>query len=265
MDFWLGGTPKAGGTLIWTSPGPVIVGAAIVAALAFALALWTAREIPARNRRIEAVLWGLTLVGLTVALAGPVWVEEEGRTEPGRLVALLDTSASMAVLEGGTPRGASVAGLLDRLHPDEVYTFDEEMRVGAPDLDRPELAFQGRGTDLGVALRALTDRAAGQKLRGVILLTDGLDRGALRREWRQNGTFSLPELPGPLTIYQVGTGEDLSDTAIDDVASGGFAFLRTPFQLTASLRGAPGATNSAARSSPEYTPWASNTVSANAP
>ena len=78
--------------------------------------------------------------------------------------------------------------------------------MGPPD---PARGFVGRGTDLGVALDALADRFLGQRLRGVVLITDGLDRGQLRRTLREAPDAPLPALPGPLTIYQVGDATDL--------------------------------------------------------
>jgi len=239
MSFWLGGTPGAGGALTWTTPLPWVALGVVVGLLAWALAAWTGRGASPRLRAAELVLWALTLGLLVVSLARPRWVEEEGRREAARLVALVDTSASMGVREGGAARGSAVQDILDRLGPDvEVYTFDEELRASTVGEDGGPGTFAGRGTDLGVALQALDERYLGQKLRGVALITDGLDRGALRREWRAGGSMSLPDLPGPLTVYQVGQGTDLHDLAIDDVVTGGFAFLRTPFTLTAKLRGA---------------------------
>ena len=48
-----------------------------------------------------------------------------------------------------------------RLGPDvDVFTFDEELRVSNLDLAHPERAFDGRGTDLGVALSVLSERSA---------------------------------------------------------------------------------------------------------
>ena len=44
-------------------------------------------------------------------------------------------------------------------------------------------------------------------------------------------------MPGPLTIYQVGSREGLKDLSVSEVEVGGYAFLRTPFQITAKLQG----------------------------
>ncbi len=239
--FWLGGTPGSGGALEWSAEPWVVALAAAAALLALALAWWTGRASGSRFRAGELGLWALALGLLVCAAAGPQWVEEEGRREPAHLVALVDASASMAVLEGGAPRAAEVREILDALGPEvEVYAFDEELRVSSAEALTDPGAYAGRGTDVGVALSALTERYLGQDLRGVVLISDGLDRGALRREWRAGQPMGLPELPGPLTVYQVGTGGDLEDLAVDDVVTGGFAFLRTPFSLTAKLRGAPG-------------------------
>ena len=196
MDFWLGGHPGADGVLSWTASTTAIVAIGVIAALAWIVALRTGRAATSRLRWAELMLWALSLTGLAAALSGPVWVEEEGRRERARLVVLVDTSASMAVLEGGAPRGEEVDDLIGRLGPDvDVFTFDEELRVSNLDLAHPERAFDGRGTDLGVALSALSERFLGQSVRGVVLMTDGLDRGALRRGWKAGEPLTLPDLP----------------------------------------------------------------------
>lgn len=239
LSFWLGGVPGAGGELRWMGGGLVIGVAVVLAILAFIFAFWTGRSAERRGARRELVLWAVALVLLVVAAARPVWVEEQARREPGRLAVLVDASASMGVLESGRPRSEAVSSLLASLPADaDVFAFDEELRVGAPD---PETGFTGRGTDLGLALDALSDRFLGQRLRGVVVVTDGLDRGQLRRTLRESPDATLPPLPGPLTIYQVGEATLLGDLAIDDVLTGGFGFLRTPFTLTARVRGEPGA------------------------
>ena len=236
IDWLLGGAPGADGVLQWTRAGPVATLAVAVAALAWVFAWWSGRDA-ARSRVGELALWAAALGLLAAALAGAAWVEEHGRLEPGRRAVLVDGSASMAVVEGGVARGDAVAEILARLPDDaDVFTFDDELRAGPPE------AFTGRGTNLGAALTALSDRFLGQKLRGVVVITDGLDRGGLRRQLQEDPTAAPPALPGPLTVYQVGEVGDLRDTAIEDVVTGGFAFLRTPFELTAKLRGPPHAT-----------------------
>jgi len=222
-----------------------VVLAVVVALAAFALAWSTASRHPVHRRlRLgEAACWAGALLVLVAAAAGPTWVEEEGRVEPGKLVVLVDGSASMGVVEDGEARSEGVAEILEAVDRAgdgrvEVFTFDEDLRSGLP------TSYEGRGTDLGVALDAIADRHLGQQLRGIVVVSDGLDRGSLRRAWRDPAADSAtraPSLPGPLSVYQVGRVRDLEDLAILDVVSGGFAFLRTPFRLEAQIRGQPGA------------------------
>lgn len=243
MDFWLGGTLGEGGVLLWSAPTWQIATGVTLAVVAWLAALLTGAGTPAQ-RAGEMALWAAALAVLAVAIAEPVWLEEAGRTEAGRTVVLIDSSASMDVREDNVPRSASVQAALARVQSEagevEVFSFDEGVRAGPP------TAYAGRGSDVGVALSSIADRYLGQQLRGVVLITDGIDRGGLRRELAAAEPSLhpglVPELPGPLTIYQAGSAERLHDVAITEVVTGGFAFLRTPFTLTAKLRGPAGAT-----------------------
>lgn len=245
MDWLLGGSMGAGGALEWSTAGPWVAAAAAAGVVAWLLALLSRPEGTPRSRALEALCWGLALVALVVGLAGPRWVEREGRVDTGKVVILVDNSASMAVREGGSPRNAPVDELVASITkevgpPVEVFHFDEALHAGPP------TRFDGRGTDLRVALDALTDRYLGQKLRGVVLITDGADRGSLRRELTDAAdqlTADLaPRLPGPLTIFQIGEQDDIFDVAVDEVVSGGYAFLRTDLELRVLLRGPAGFT-----------------------
>ena len=180
-------------------------------------------------------VWALAVGSVAAALARPRWVEESGHKEPGRTVVLVDSSASMAVMERNVPRYAPVAGLLDSIGSEaEVYHFDNDLHVGPP------TQYDGGGTDLAAALQAIADRYAGQQLAALAIVTDGIDRGSLRDSLEETHTLEPPSIQAPVTVYQVGNAERLYDAAVDDVVTGGFAFLRTPFTLTVKLRGRPG-------------------------
>ncbi|MFT4976533.1 MAG: hypothetical protein ACI8S6_002438, partial [Myxococcota bacterium] len=243
MDFWLGGILGDGGVLIWAAPTWQITAGVTLAAVAWVAALVTGAGSPGQ-RAVEMSLWTAALALLAVAIAEPIWLEEAGRVESGRVVVLIDSSASMDVREDNLPRSASVASILQRITSEagevEIFSFDEGVRAGQPS------AYTGRGSDVGVALSAIADRYLGQQLRGVVLISDGIDRGGLRREL--DGAESelhaalVPGLPGPLTVYQAGSVERLHDVSITEVVTGGFAFLRTSFTLTAKIHGPAGAT-----------------------
>jgi hypothetical protein len=146
---------------------------------------------------LESATWGLALLALVVAFAGPVWVLEEGRMEPGRVAVLVDGSRSMSVLEDGTPRSDAVKGKLaeiaSQVGSPDVYHFGDELAVGPPD------HFDLPGTDLEQALDALSERVAGERLAAVVVISDGLDRGLLRKRFEKEEGALPPDAPGPLT------------------------------------------------------------------
>jgi len=208
----------------------------ILLSAAGALLAWVSAwigERPLAARLGEAVLWSLALGMLVVALARPVWVEEEGREEPGRLVVLVDASRSMSVLEEGVPRSQLAGEIVGQLDGPEVdiYHFGDELAVGRP---------EGRGlpgTDVEGAIDALSERIAGEKLAGVVVITDGLDRGLLRRRYASEDNPAPPLVAGPLTVYQVGTQGEVRDLAVRRVDAGGFAFARHDFRIRAEIEG----------------------------
>ena len=248
MDWLLAGGLGADGVLSWSASEPVRVLVGVAALLAIVLvALPGHARRSSGGRALELVLWIGAIAVLAVAALGPSWIDESGRTETGPLVVLVDGSSSMGVSEAEGTRDAALRERLAEVIEDanadgpvDVYTFDEALRSGLPE------EADGRGTDLGVALEAIADRYLGQQVRGIVVLTDGIDRGPLRRSIRDQAADGAldpalaPRLPGPLTLMEIGSLETVQDLAIDDVVTGGFAFLRTPFTLTAEVRGAPG-------------------------
>jgi uncharacterized membrane protein len=234
--FWLGGDVGPSGSLLWAAEPWVLALAVGLAVVAMALAVWSGRgsRRGRAGRWLEAGAWAICLALTVISLGDPVWQEESGREEPGRVIVLVDGSRSMGVRDGEGPRSDRVSQVLDTLGSDlDIFTFDSDLRAGEP------AGWTGRDTNLGAALSAAADRYLGQPVQGVVVITDGLDRGALRRAVSQGETV-VPDLPGPVTFYQVGEATELHDLSIDDVVAGGFAFLRTPFALKAQVRGMPG-------------------------
>ncbi|TNE89222.1 MAG: hypothetical protein EP330_12345 [Deltaproteobacteria bacterium] len=230
--FWLAGTPGASGVLEYTAPDGLIAVAAVCALLALALAWPGERSL--RARLGELALWAVALAALVFMLARPVWVEESGRDEPGRVAVLVDASRSMSMADGGVTRWDQALALVEELQGPEVdvYHFGAELAAGLP--EAPTLPE----TDVEAALDALNERVIGEKLAGVVLITDGLDRGLLRRRFATEEGAAPPTLPGPLTVYTVGKAGSTADLAVREVTTGGFAFLRSPFTIDATLVGA---------------------------
>ncbi len=240
MDWLLGGCCGPGGRLVFTTE-PWIIG---VATLGVLVALILAAIPRPRGRARIAEFAFLTAAAgvLLGAVAGPVWIQEGDRVEAGRYVALVDASRSMQVLEGdGTPRSDQVAARLAALPPGtEVFAFGDGLRPGVP------ITYDAGDTDLGGALAAVAQRYAGEKLEGVAVLSDGIDRGGLRRRVLGEADAVLPRLNGPLTVYQIGEDGGRTDVSVTDVRAGGFAFLRAPFAIEVDVR----AVGTSARSVP---------------
>jgi uncharacterized membrane protein len=226
MMHWLfAGELQEGGHLEWMGP-QWQWSLAVAVSLACLLLGW--RASGHRRRFLELGLLGLALAAVVFAAAQPTWVLEGLRQEQPRSAVLVDVSRSMNVLEKGSPRSDAVQvalGVIGERASTEVFLFGEEMRPGSPDL------FEDSATDLAGALDALVDRFAGESLASVSLITDGIDRSWMRSRFRLEERLEARELPGPLSIYQVGTGEDLVDLSIVDLDTAGFAFLRTPFEI----------------------------------
>lgn len=231
MDFWLGGELGPAGHIEWLAPQWTVLLAAGGALVAFAVA-W-AGERALVSRLAEMLCWGLALLGVVVALSGPTWVEEEGRTEPGRTAVLIDASTSMSVLDGKTPRSDRAAEVLAELKGSDVdiYHFGDSLELGEPS------AFDLPGTDVEGALEALQERLAGDKLASVVVVSDGLDRGLARRRFQDDETPFAVSTPGPITVFQAGSSGLVRDLAVRSIDAGGFAFHKENFRIRAEIQG----------------------------
>lgn len=230
IDWMFGGSLFEGGHLVFTGEPltmAVVGGAGLVAV---ALAFW---PLPQRRRLVEVSLLAVAAMTLFMLAARPVWLAEGERIETGRTVVLVDASRSMAVAEiDGRPRFDRALALLERMPGAEIFHFGGELRMG-----RPVTADLGT-TDIAGALQAVSRRYAGERLAGIVLLSDGIDRGGLFREEggeRVVDFGAIPELPGPLTVVQIGEDRSVPDLSIHQVEAGSFAFLRAPFTLTVAV------------------------------
>ena len=229
--WWLGDNLGVEGTLVWGADPVALTVAVVVACVSLVLIY----RRTGQRKKAELACWWVAIAILIWGIADPSWVEDAGRMEPGRSVVLVDESRSMSVSEDGQTRGDTVTSLLDMLGPTyDVFSFSSALRAGPPE------GWVGSDTDIGTALAEVTDRYLGQSLRSVVLITDGIDRSGLRDTLLAQPSMTLPSLPGPLTVYQVGEQAELVDHAVQSVNTGGFAFLRTPFFLSAQIGGSPG-------------------------
>ena len=221
--------------LDWVAPQWKILTGVACLALGVAL-LWKGR-VGTVKRTPEMDLWGLVALLLALMNAEPMLVSEVKTPTDGKTVVLIDSSASMSVESGGKSRFTRANQLVSKWQKGidgqvDVWYFDGTLKQG-----RPSETELGHQTDLLQGLKAIRDRYLGQELQGVILITDGIDRGVLK-----DVIAEVPPLPGPLSAVQVHEQTSIFDESVVNVESGGFAFQRLTFSMKAHVRGKPNGT-----------------------
>jgi uncharacterized membrane protein len=231
LSWLVGGWRPGAGELHFGASELELGLAAAGVALLLLLSWLTARGV--RRRGLQVLLLLPVAAALLWSMARPTWVQRDGSWEEGRFVVLVDDSRSMGVREGEALRSAAVPDVLAAIgRPDA-----ERFRFGSSLAPGEATSFGAADTDLGLALRSLSERYAGERLAGIAVITDGVDRGAWRQAWLAGEPLELPALPGPLSLYGVGRSQALVDLSVASVASGGFAFIRTPLELRATIQG----------------------------
>lgn len=198
----------------WSLPQiglPLLGGVALALA---ALTIWTYRGTANANRRRVAIVIGLRLLALLLAVitvARPAAAFRDDLKTPSTLIIAADSSESMSIADevDAKSRWATLQRTLVRCQPqldrlrDEfnvtvaTHRFAEE--IG--DYDANGKA-DGKRTDFGRALHSLFQRYAQERnLRGLLILSDGADNGTAysaqgeAAHWRSLGcpisTFAL--------------------------------------------------------------------------
>jgi hypothetical protein len=168
----------AGHDWLW----PAIIAA--VLGLLFVVTSYVRTPAPRGLRLACAALKLLGLAALISCLLEPMWSAQRAKPGANVLAIVADNSLSMK-LHGRSEdetRGETllryVAGERNLWRPRlaesfEVRNYLADSRLQATQ-DFRELAFEGRSTALGGALKSLAGRHQGQPLAGVVLLTDGV-------------------------------------------------------------------------------------------
>ncbi len=200
-------------------PGQDAVGAGawnfVLAMLAVALVVYVyRREGRSRGARMAlGVMRGLLLAFVIALLNRPVLTLEQSRTEPSVLAIMIDDSISMRVRDGGADDQAVtrldaaidlLSGadqkLLNDLREDHIvrlYRFSQDANPIAstqPTLQLvDELKAEGQHTQVLRSVRTVLNELQGQRLAGVVVLTDG----------RETPTMPIAEALAPVKDYNV--------------------------------------------------------------
>jgi uncharacterized membrane protein len=213
--------------------------AALTLLLALALLVWSYRSTPAGWVRWTCLaLKVLGLAALLTCLLEPLWSSQRARPGANLFAIIADNSQGLQIKDRGATRNRGEV-LRDLLDPQNGawqakleenfelrrYLFDARLQ-GTKDFS--ELAFDGRSSAIGTALRTLSERYRGRPLAGVLLLTDG----------NATDLRAAPDLFGLPPIYPVvlGTSDPIKDIAVEDVHVNQTAFEDAPVSILAEIK-----------------------------
>jgi len=215
----------------------------------------------ARAQRVTLVaLRAIVLAAIVLFLFRPIIVLPPAASQDAIVPVLIDVSRSMRLDDAdGHPRVARAAAILkNELSPalarqfhTELYTIGDGLAPLAPAaLDR--LSADARRTDLSGALAAIRERYRGQRVAGIVLLSDGGDTsraGAGQAGWAggEGGppVFAVgigsPDGPRDREVLGITAGDPHLDQASVDlhVTAVSYGFGRTPFPLRVLGNGRP--------------------------
>lgn len=180
----------------------------------------------------------LGLLALLLCLLEPLWSGQRARPGANYFAVVADNSQGMNIKDPGENRNRGELmrdllttdqkvwqGKLEETFQVRRYLFDSRLQFSK---NFSELAFDGRSSALGSALRSVADRYRGQPLAGVLLFTDG------NATDMAEGAASLSGVP---PIYPVVLGSDapVTDVALQKVAVTQTAFEDAPVSIQADV------------------------------
>jgi uncharacterized membrane protein len=237
--------------------GGIVVAAALSVVLVLFISLIGLPQdrLTPRRRRILSAL-RLTAATLTIlALWRPTLVRTETRPQSSKLIVLADQSRSMLVPDafGGKTRWEALRQTLSEAQPAleklraenldvQLYTFDADLHpleLTSEALDLPTVP-DGRQTAIGAALDEVLRSEAGNRLLGVVLLTDGAQRAYAPRDVApQTPARRLADLGFPLYACAFGQARgqgQARDVAIKDLVVNQTVFVKNQLSVLADAR-----------------------------
>jgi uncharacterized membrane protein len=201
--------------------------------------------LAAGQRAVLGGLRALALAALVVFVFRPVAILPPSAARDAVVPILVDVSRSMRLADsGGETRIARAGALLNRqLLPalkrefqTELYSVGDGLGAAVPD----RLTANARRTELASSLDAVRERYRGQRVAGIVVLSDGGDTSRASGAHAAAGgppVFTIgigsPDGPRDREVLGVTAGDPKLDHASVDlhVAAVSSGFGRTPFQL----------------------------------
>ncbi|MEJ2703687.1 MAG: glutamine amidotransferase [Sedimentisphaerales bacterium] len=223
-----------GSVVIPASPW-IWVAASVFVAAATLLA-WSYRRSPELGA-IHGAAFFLRLLGvlvLALCLVEPLWSGRRARTGANLFLVVADNSSGMNIRDPGEDRTrgeilqaafrADDSDWLDTLAYNfqvRQYAFDSRLRRTT---DFSELAFDGKSSAIGEALRTVAQRYKGRPLAGVLLMTDGCatDTG--------EQFYDLSDVP-PVYPVVIGASQSPKDLSVANLTVSQTSFEDAPVTI----------------------------------
>ena len=218
----------------------------LLAVAVLALTAVNLRRMP--RRRHQALLFGLralTVVSVVLVLAQPTWVSRSRHASGPKVAVVIDRSASMARGPASATRWerAVAAGQdIEKRQPVAWFTMADQLEPARDAADVRNRHPTGAGTNFLAALEALGEAKRTAGLAAVVLISDGLDNGALGARTAPQATALDAEsaelvdrLRAPVHAVAIGDPKPARDIAVTDLRVSGFGFTRTYMPATVEL------------------------------
>jgi uncharacterized membrane protein len=198
---------------------------------------------------LRAVVIGL----VALAMLRPTHVSTKSRFQEATLILLMDQSRSMSVADspGGSTRWQRqwetvqsvlpmLAELAQRMDV-RLYAFDSAAHAVEFDRDHLELEENpvGDQSDIGSSLDDVMRHAAGRRLAGMILLSDGKQRALAPRVDIQDPARELARLGYPLYTIAMGVSRDQAqarDVEVQNLPDQYTVFVKNELEINALVR-----------------------------
>ncbi len=231
-------------------PLPVVAAVCLLGVAVVTMTWRNTRDLRNRRRQLSIVtLRTLTVLLFLAVFLEPVRREQRTRRVRNHVAVLVDVSRSMETPSGSGTRMDRARVFVDSLDRDRaelarghelhLYTFGEELEpipAGGSDAALEPRASSTR------TLEALADASramAGKDLAGMILVSDGVDNGALRRLQRGQSKpvrevrRVLDRLDAPLHLVRTGGSSGVADLRVAELRAPGFSFVMNAGSLDA--------------------------------
>ena len=209
-----------------------------VLAVALVLLVWNYRA--AARGPLRWLCAGLKILGLCAlafCLLEPLWSSQRAKPGANLFAIVADNSQGLQIKDRGAtrsrgevlrdllnPQNSAWLGTLDENFELRRYFFDARLQTTK---DFSELAFDGRASAIGSALRTVAERFRGLPLSGVVLLTDG----------NATDLHEAPDVAGLPPVYPVviGSSDPIKDISVQQVNSTQTDFEDAPVSLQADV------------------------------